>query len=153
MTNSTMLFYGAITLLVLLSLYWGYNFFFGKKDGFNANREGSTGENSSSGSTKSAQEKTATFIIFVASWCPWSKSALPEWEKFQAEYDGKIVNGYRLEFVTYECGDPNSEASAIATKYDVEGYPTIKLLKDDRVIDFDAKPTQELLTQFLQTTI
>ena len=38
-------------------------------------------------------------------------------------------------------------------KYKIEGFPTIKLLKDGQVIEFDAKPTKENLTQFLNTAL
>ena len=37
--------------------------------------------------------------------------------------------------------------------YKIEGYPTIKLLKDGQVIEYDAKPTKETLTQFLNTVL
>jgi hypothetical protein len=38
-------------------------------------------------------------------------------------------------------------------QYTIEGFPTIKLLKDGQVIDFDAKPTKDSLTQFLNTVL
>ena len=38
-------------------------------------------------------------------------------------------------------------------QYNIEGYPTIKLLKDGQVIEFDAKPTQKTLDQFLNTVL
>jgi hypothetical protein len=39
------------------------------------------------------------------------------------------------------------------SKYKIEGYPTIKLLKDGQVIEFDSKPTQASLKQFLTTVM
>ena len=38
-------------------------------------------------------------------------------------------------------------------KYKIEGYPTIKMLKDGQVIEYDAKPTQATLIQFIQTVL
>ena len=38
-------------------------------------------------------------------------------------------------------------------KYSIEGYPTIKLLKDNEVITFDAKPERATLEKFLQTVL
>ena len=38
-------------------------------------------------------------------------------------------------------------------KYGIEGYPTIKMLKNEQIIDFDAKPTIENLTKFVETAI
>jgi thiol-disulfide isomerase/thioredoxin len=50
-----------------------------------------------------------------------------------------------LQFQEIDCDAEESTAS----KYNVTKYPTIKLVKDDTVIDFDAKPTVETLTRFL----
>ena len=38
-------------------------------------------------------------------------------------------------------------------KYNIEGYPTIKLLKDGQVIEYDAKPSKDTLNQFLNTVL
>jgi hypothetical protein len=38
---------------------------------------------------------------------------------------------------------------AMANKYNVVGYPTIKLVKNDKVFEYDAKPELESLNQFL----
>ena len=38
-------------------------------------------------------------------------------------------------------------------KYNVEGFPTIKLLMNGQIIEFDAKPTKENLTQFFNTVL
>jgi hypothetical protein len=38
-------------------------------------------------------------------------------------------------------------------KYSVEGYPTIKLLKDGQVIEYDAKIDKKTLEQFLNTVL
>jgi len=38
-------------------------------------------------------------------------------------------------------------------KYNVEGYPTIKLIKDGQVIEYDAKPDKPTLVQFFNTVI
>jgi thioredoxin-like negative regulator of GroEL len=41
----------------------------------------------------------------------------------------------------------------VADKFKIEGYPTIKLVKDNQVIEYDAKPDKEHLVQFLNTVI
>ena len=35
----------------------------------------------------------------------------------------------------------------------IDGYPTIYLVKGDQVIEYDANPTQDSLTEFLNTTL
>ena len=39
------------------------------------------------------------------------------------------------------------------TKYKVEGFPTIKLLKEGNVVDFDAKPIYSNLVSFINTVV
>ena len=34
-------------------------------------------------------------------------------------------------------------------KYNIEGFPTIKAIKDGKVYDYDAKPESDSLKQFL----
>jgi hypothetical protein len=41
----------------------------------------------------------------------------------------------------------------LMNQYNVEGYPTIKLLKDGQIIEYDAKPSKDTLTQFLNTVL
>ena len=42
---------------------------------------------------------------------------------------------------------------SIQNQYNIEGYPTIKLIKDNEVIEYDAKPDKDTLQQFLQTVL
>ena len=45
------------------------------------------------------------------------------------------------------------EVEKMMNQYNVEGYPTIKLVKDGQVIEYDAKPSSETLRQFLNTVV
>ena len=38
-------------------------------------------------------------------------------------------------------------------KYNIEGYPTIKMIKDDQVIEFDAKAKFDNIEKFLVTVL
>lgn len=89
--------------------------------------------------------KVCELFYFYTSWCPYCKKSRVEWNKFKAEWDRKTYNGYVLQFQEIDCDVDETTAS----KYNVTKYPTIKLVKDDMVIDFDAKPTVDTLTRFL----
>ena len=43
--------------------------------------------------------------------------------------------------------------TAIAEKFKVEGYPTIKLVRGNQVIEYDAKPDIDTLNQFLNASL
>jgi thiol-disulfide isomerase/thioredoxin len=97
--------------------------------------------------------KEAEIILFYADWCPHCKTAKPEWEQVKAEYNGKTVKGYKLIFNEVNCTNESSDVQKMMDTYKIEGFPTIKLIKDNQVIDFDAKPTQSTLTQFINTAV
>ena len=69
------------------------------------------------------------------------------------EYEGKTINGYVVVFEEYNCTDESSEIEELINKYKIDGYPTIKLIKDNQVIEYDAKPTKSTMTQFLNTVL
>ena len=96
----------------------------------------------------------AEIIMFTVDWCPYCKKAMPIWKEFKEEYSGKVINGYKLNFETVNCTDEkDNNVAEMLGKYSIEGYPTIKLLKEDEVITFDAKPERASLEKFLQTVL
>lgn len=96
----------------------------------------------------------AEIIMFTVDWCPYCKKAMPIWKEFKEEYSGKVINGYKLNFETVNCtNEKDNNVVEMLEKYSIEGYPTIKLLKDDEVITFDAKPERATLEKFLQTVL
>ena len=95
----------------------------------------------------------AELLMFHADWCPHCKSAKPEWEKIVEKYNGKVVNGYNVTFTDVNCTEETPETNEMMELYKVEGFPTIKLVKGDQVIDFEAKPTESSLDQFLNTIL
>jgi thiol-disulfide isomerase/thioredoxin len=96
---------------------------------------------------------TAELLFFYADWCPHCKTAKPIWNSLQEEYKNKTINGYTILFTEINCSEETAEVDKMMNQYNVEGYPTIKLLKDGQVIEYDAKPTKETLNQFLNTVL
>lgn len=95
----------------------------------------------------------AEIIFFFANWCPHCKTAKPHWEEVKQKYSGKSVNGYNIIFTDVDCSEESEDMKKMTKQYDIEGYPTIKLVKDDQVIDFDAKPDKTTLEKFINTVI
>lgn len=98
-------------------------------------------------------DKAAELMLFHVDWCPHCKTAKPEWDQVKAEYQNKSINGYKVMFNEINCTDETPDKVKMIETYKIEGYPTIKLVKDNQVIDFDAKPTKETLTKFLNTVL
>jgi len=98
------------------------------------------------------EDKEATLMLFHVNWCMYCKKAMPIWNEFKEDYEGKTVNGYKLYFKDYECSDENNEEVVeLMDKYNIEGYPTIILLTDGEVTNFEAKPTYENLEKFIKS--
>lgn len=97
--------------------------------------------------------KTAKLLLFYVDWCPHCKTAVPEWESLKDEYEGKQINGYTVTFVEYNCTDESPEVNKLMDEYNIEGYPTIKLVKDNQVIEYNAKPSKSTIIQFLNTVL
>ena len=134
-----------IGLLLSLFGYYTYKQYAETKTSFHANRENIPKEQNSN--------KTATLMLFYVDWCPHCKTAKPEWETLKSEYDNKQINGYSINFVEYNCTNESAETTELMDKYNIEGYPTIKLVKDNQVIEYDAKPTKSTMEQFLNTVL
>jgi thiol-disulfide isomerase/thioredoxin len=101
----------------------------------------------------SARSKQAELLLFSVDWCPHCKTAKPIWDSLKQEYQGKTINGYNVIFTEVNCTNENPEVEKLMNTYKVEGYPTIKLLKDGQVVDYDAKPNKETLNQFLNSVL
>jgi thiol-disulfide isomerase/thioredoxin len=87
--------------------------------------------------------------IFTVTWCPHSKKAIPVWNELKEKYNNKKINGQQISFIEVD----SEENPDLADKYKVEGYPTIKLIKGNQIIEYDAKPSKEHLEEFLQSTL
>ena len=90
----------------------------------------------------------AEFYYFYTTWCPYCKKSMVEWKNFKQEWNQKVYQGYTLKFIEVDCDKEES----LANKYNITQYPTIKLIKDGTVLDFDAKPTVFTLTSFLNSS-
>ena len=97
--------------------------------------------------------KSAQVYFFYTTWCPYSIKALPEWENIVNKYNHTVINGYQVSFIAVDCTNETAEVDKYIQLYHIEGYPTIKLVKEDHVIEFDAKATSSNIESFLKTVL
>ncbi len=99
--------------------------------------------------TPSETENYADLYFFYTEWCPHCKTAKPIWGKLQEEIRGSQINGTKIKFIEIDCDkDPDT-----ANKFNVEGYPTIKLVNKTQIIEYDAKPDVDTLKLFLEKSL
>ncbi len=144
--NKTYLMYAIVVIVLLLVSYFAYSYYASSKtiksDEYVANRR-----------YKEGDLKNAELMFFYVDWCPHCKTAKPEWDQIKEQYQGREINGYTIIITEHNCTEESAGNEELLNKYKIEGYPTIKLLKDNQVIEFDAKPSKDNLEQFLNTAI
>jgi thiol-disulfide isomerase/thioredoxin len=142
----TLIFIGAIVLFIIIAVVFYKKFVSPKFSTSASYPEDGSG-------TSSGGEKEAELLFFYTTWCPHCKTAKPVWEELKAEYDNKTIKGYKIIFTDIDCTNESAEVENMMNKFKVEGYPTIKLVYNGQVIEYDAKPSKDTLVEFLNTVI
>ena len=81
---------------------------------------------------------------FYTEWCPHCKTSMPVWDKFSTGYNHEY---YKLSFIKVDC----DKDEALATKYDIEEYPSVVLVRDGKKYVYDANLEPEILEKFINT--
>ena len=97
----------------------------------------------------SKESTNVEVYYFFTEWCPYCKKARPIWDKLKSQFNNKTLNGKTLSFKEVDC----EKDEKLADQFNIEGYPTIKLVKGNQVVDYDAKPDSKSLTEFLNTSV
>lgn len=87
-------------------------------------------------------------VLFYVDWCPHCVSTKPEWEKLVNNMNNTEVNGNNV--VVAAC---NAEGSKVekdfANENNVQGYPTIKLIKENDVVEYNGARNAEAIQEFI----
>jgi thiol-disulfide isomerase/thioredoxin len=91
----------------------------------------------------------ADLYFFYTTWCPHCKTAKPVWDSFKGQSSSQTVKGVKINFIGVDCDKDKSTA----TQFNVTGYPTIKLVYNNNIVEYDAKPDVDTLQQFLESSL
>ncbi len=118
-----------------------------------------TGSGSGSSEDPASQDKVMTLWYFYTDWCPYCKKAKPQLEQLKSMYPDSTVkeNFYSLKFQ-----EVNGETGANQVKWfektylkdsekkEIDGYPSIYLVKDSEVFEYEATPKLETFQEFIR---
>tara|TARA_B000000557_G_C20804733_1_gene457151 strand:+ start:773 stop:1123 length:351 start_codon:yes stop_codon:yes gene_type:complete len=99
----------------------------------------------------------ATMYLLHVGWCPYSKKALPIWNDLKAKYNNQKVNNYILLFKEID-GDNDNEIREfqqefLAGKGNIDAFPSIYMVKDDQIIEYEATPNSETFEEFINNVL
>ena len=97
---------------------------------------------------KGGAKKKVLIRLYYTDWCPHCQSAMPEWDNFKKKYDNELVNDVILNIVETDCSNED-DVKLLLAENNISSYPTVKMYKNDEVIDFDAKISYDNLEQFI----
>ena len=86
-------------------------------------------------------------VLFYTDWCGYCKKFKPEWQKAVDRYNGKTTNGKTVKFEMVNC----DEEEELAKEYDIQGFPTVKILTNGSVEDFEGDRSLSGIANFIKT--
>jgi len=101
------------------------------------------------------ENKMADIYLFWADWCPNSKKSLPIWYEIKNKYDKKKVNKYTLYFTEIESDQQKEDVENFEETYGIEikEYPTVFIVKENKVIEYDTDINKKTLDNFINSML
>ena len=116
-----------VICLVLLAILF-FIFRLNKKEGFELSPEDVSSELNSGNK----------LALFYADWCGHCKKLKPTWDS-AAETVNKDDD---MKMVKINCGDGTPEQKEIMSKYNIDGYPTILIIKNGVATPYEGERTK-----------
>ena len=92
------------------------------------------------------KNSTPKFINFNTTWCYWSKELTPTWNELIKEMSNKDI-----EIIDLKCDlEDNSE---LCKRYEIYGYPTIKLMHGNKIVDYNGDRSLEDMKKFIESNL
>jgi thiol-disulfide isomerase/thioredoxin len=96
-----------------------------------------------------SENKTSNLIKvynFNTSWCGYSVRFQPEWEKFQKEIES--IDNLNIEGYDIKCDNTNNKQ--MCDDYDIPGFPTVIIEKDNKKINYNGPRTATAIIEAIQ---
>jgi thiol-disulfide isomerase/thioredoxin len=97
--------------------------------------------------------KSSTLYFFYAEWCPYSKKALKTINNYKT--NNPIIENVKINYKLIKDETNDTEITNFEKEYGkkIEGYPTIYLIYNNQVIEFDATINKDNLDTFFNSVL
>ena len=79
------------------------------------------------------------------------------WDKIHEKYNDTNINNYNIQMKKINGDTEEEEMKRFEAKFmknkSIDGYPSLFLIKDDQVIEYDTEITYENLSEFIETVL
>jgi thiol-disulfide isomerase/thioredoxin len=90
----------------------------------------------------------ARMYLFYATWCPHSKKAMPEWNRFKSRVKGNNVQYNTVEFEEVDGDDEGNQQTL--KQFGIDSFPLVRMSYKGKVYVFEGKITENSLNGFLE---
>lgn len=151
-SNKSTLWIIFFVILLLLATLYAYNTYYLPTQ---KNKQFQNLSNTGTGTADVYASGTDVVIYyFHVDWCPYCKNSIGDWNNFAKDYNGRVIKENTITCTDINCtNDKDQNVKTFIDKYDIKGYPTVKMVKGGKVIDFDAKVTYSALSQFVNNVV
>ena len=149
MSNNRMVVCGLVVVLILVGLY-----FLAQRNnllggGLRENFQSQPMELNNLTQKPNPGANEVVIILFYVDWCPHCVSAKPEWSKLVEKHNNTTVNGKNVKVQACNCEGSEAEQQT-ANDNSIQGYPTIKLLKNNETVEYNGARNVEAIENFIQ---
>lgn len=97
--------------------------------------------------TRPSEDKIVV-LWFYTEWCPYCKLTYTDWNSFKNDVEN-LDFGIPIEFREVDC----DKDEKFASRYNIEEYPSVRLVYKDDIYIYDAKPDRIDLMNFLKGSL
>jgi thiol-disulfide isomerase/thioredoxin len=147
MTNNRMVVCGLVVVLILVGLYFlaqRHNLL-GVTEGF----ESQPAELNHLTQKPNPGPNEVVIVLFYVDWCPHCVSTKPEWAKLVEKHNNTKVNGKNVRVEACNCEGSEAEKET-ANDNNIQGYPTIKAIKNNETVEYSGARNAESLETFIE---
>ena len=97
----------------------------------------------------------AEIYFFHTDWCPYSQEAMPIWKDMKRKMNNKKINKHTLLFKEIDGEKDSAKMADFEDEYKkkIDGFPTIMLVKENQVVDYEAEVNRENLNEFINSVL